>query len=210
MSAYPQVVRDSFDMGTAAQTALIANQTGKPWLTVWNVGSGEIAIGAATQLVGALKSRSFYVADDDPIQALFTWGQFRAIGTQPGQKVRKIPYALADFPLAGVDEADLYSTPATLVFGSTPGNSITTITPNPGEVFTHLDVAYSQAQSAGVQQETVSANYGTAISTFLLIPPTGASRQVLRVDGPVSLAINNGSLLASCDWQVFGVANVVR
>lgn len=198
-------------MGTLAPTALIPNQTAQPWLTVWNTGSGEIAIAAREQLVGALKVRSFYVADDDPIQAIFTWGQ-KVVGitNQPGQKVRSIPYALSDEPLASLEEVDLYSSPALLVAGTTPGNSVSTITPNAGEAFTHVDLAWTGAQVDGAQEEVCSASYGQGLNAVVCYPPLGTSRQVVRIDGPVTLQISNGSVASHCDWQVFGVANVVR
>lgn len=205
------VVRSTFDMGTAQPTFLISNGTQKSWLTVWNTGSGPIAIASPQQIVGALRSRSFYVVDDDPILAQFTWGQRNpTIANQPGQAVRKIAYALADFPLADLNDAEIYSSPSLLVAGTTLGNQQTTITPNAGEVYTHIDLAFTNAQAAGAQQELVDANYGQGLTTQALFPPTGSSRQMLEVYGPASIVVACGSPTAQCDWQVFGVANVVR
>lgn len=206
-----RVQRSSFDIGSLVSTALISNQTQAPWLTVYNVGSGSLVIGAAAQVVGALKQRSFYVADDDPIQVLFAWAQRNAsIVTQPGQKTRSIPYALSDAPLAALEEEDIYSTPSLLVCGDTPGNSTTVITPGAGECFTHIDAAIVNAQAAGDQQDIITASYGQGLAAIILQPPKGASRQVVRIDGPVAVNVVLGSPTARCDWQVYGVANVVR
>lgn len=211
MSSPPRTIRSTFDIGSDAPSFLLPNPNGQDWLTVWNSGSGGLAIASSAQIVGALRARSFYVRDDDPVQVQFVWGQrLTSFATQPGQKVRTIPYAISDVPLAGVDEADLYSTPALLVSGSTPTSSTSLITPNAGEVYTHIDLAFVNAQSSGPEQEALSASYGKGSNAVLLYPPTGNSRQVVRVDGPVSLTVLCGSTTARCDWNVFGVANVVR
>lgn len=205
------IARDTFTIGSSTPQTQVPNQLGLPWLTIWNTGSGSIAVGAPYQVVGALRRRSFYVEQDDPITLYFYWGQRNTqIATQPGQKDRVISYALSDEPLAGLEEEPIYATPNLLVAGTLLGNTAQTITPNAGEVYTHLDLAWANAQGDGDQFEVAQAAYGKGLNETLLFPPKGTSRQIIELYGPTFVALSSTTLTARCDWQIFGVANVVR
>lgn len=220
------IVRSSVALGGLTGFQRIPNPGPAAWLTVWNTQSSWIRVGVDGELVGPLRKQSFYVGDEDPIELAFVGtGQTLpantpVLGAEPvTYDDRPITYGQSDEPLYP-DPQPIYPNPVLLQNGVARANSNVVITPYPGEVFTHLETAWQNANlgppgDEGTESVSVDmSSLGSAPSNVpqgIIVPPVGNSRQVNEIYGPFLVRIHlNSPTLARCDWQLFGAGNVRR